>query len=94
MGWKYWWTGVGEQWRSINKLAFVIALQRLVPEVRAADLRPAGAGVRAQAVDPSGALLDDFRIIQTDRMVHVLNAPSPGATASLNIGKEIAALIQ
>lgn len=90
MGWKYWQTGLAEQWRSLNKLAFVLALQKLVPDVRASDLVPAGSGVRAQAVEPDGSLVDDFRIVQTERTVHVLNAPSPAATASLTIGEEIA----
>jgi L-2-hydroxyglutarate oxidase len=62
----------------------------LVPAVQPADLRPAGAGVRAQAVEPSGALVDDFRIAEAERMIHVLNAPSPAATASLSIGRTIA----
>jgi L-2-hydroxyglutarate oxidase len=87
---KYWRTGLAEQWRSWSKTAFVKALQRLVPSVEPADLTPAGCGVRAQAVGPNGELVDDFRIVQTDGMVHVLNAPSPAATASLVIGKEIA----
>mgnify|MGYP003317604764 FL=1 len=64
-------------------------LQRLVPEIRAEDLAPGGAGVRAQAVSRNGALLDDFHIIQGREAVHVLNAPSPGATSSLAIGEYI-----
>lgn len=87
---RYWKTGLAEQWRSLNKRAFVRALQRLVPEVRASDLVPAGAGVRAQALDRSGRLVDDFWIEPAERMIHVLNAPSPAATASLMIGREIA----
>jgi L-2-hydroxyglutarate oxidase len=90
MAWKYWRTGLGELWRSFSKRAFHKALQRLLPELRREDLKPAGAGVRAQAVEPSGALVDDFRIIEAERMIHVLNAPSPGATASLSIGRTIA----
>ncbi|HWY85775.1 MAG TPA: hypothetical protein VNX28_03570, partial [Gemmataceae bacterium] len=66
------------------------ALARLVPELALDDIQPAGAGVRAQALEPSGLLVDDFRIIETQRMIHVLNAPSPAATASLTIGKTIA----
>lgn len=89
---KYWKTGVGELYRSLSKKAFVRALQRLVPELRPEDIVPAGAGVRAQAVDPSGALVDDFRIVAAERMIHVLNAPSPAATASLSIGRTIARL--
>jgi L-2-hydroxyglutarate oxidase len=87
---KHWKMGVGEFYRSFNKAAFVRALQKLVPEIRSADLQPGGAGVRAQAVTPDGALVDDFRIVEADRMIHVLNAPSPAATASLSIGKAIA----
>ncbi len=89
---RHWKTGMGEVWRSLNKNAFVAALQRLLPELKADDVRPAGSGVRAQAVDPDGKLLDDFHIVKTERMVHVLNAPSPGATSSLSIGKTIAAM--
>jgi L-2-hydroxyglutarate oxidase len=87
---KYWKTGLGEMFRSWNKGAFVKALQKLMPELRKEDIHPAGAGVRAQALEPSGSLVDDFRIIQADRMIHVLNAPSPAATASISIGKAIA----
>jgi (S)-2-hydroxyglutarate dehydrogenase len=85
-----WKTGMGEVWRSFSKHAFVKALQRLLPELRPADLAPGGSGVRAQAMDPSGKLLDDFHVVRAPRMVHVLNAPSPGATASLKIGEAIA----
>jgi L-2-hydroxyglutarate oxidase len=87
---KYWKTGMSEVYRSVSKEAFVKALQRLIPELRMQDVHPAGSGVRAQAVAPDGSLLDDFRISETERMVHVLNAPSPGATASISIGKTIA----
>lgn len=83
-------TGAAEVLRSASTTAFVRALQRLVPDVRAADLVRAGAGVRAQAVAPDGTLLDDFAFVQTDRTLHVLNAPSPAATASLAIGAHIA----
>jgi (S)-2-hydroxyglutarate dehydrogenase len=86
----YWKTGLGEMYRSLSQEAFVKALQKLVPELRLQDVRRAGSGVRAQAVAPDGALVDDFRIIEGERMVHVLNAPSPGATASISIGKAIA----
>jgi L-2-hydroxyglutarate oxidase len=86
----YWKTGLGEMYRSLSQEAFVKALQKLVPELRIQDVRRAGSGVRAQAVAPDGALVDDFRIVETERMVHVLNAPSPGATASISIGKAIA----
>jgi L-2-hydroxyglutarate oxidase len=90
MAQKYWRTGLGEFYRSFSKVAFVKALQKLMPELRSEDIQPGGAGVRAQAVEPNGALVDDFRIIETDRMIHVLNAPSPAATASLSIGQTIA----
>jgi L-2-hydroxyglutarate oxidase len=87
---KYWKTGFGEVFRSLSKKAFVQALQKLVPELRFEDIRPAGSGVRAQALEPNGALVDDFRIIEAPRMIHVLNAPSPAATASISIGTTIA----
>jgi (S)-2-hydroxyglutarate dehydrogenase len=87
---KYWRMGMGEMWRSISKAAFVKALQRLLPEIRAEHLKPAPAGVRAQAVTREGGLVDDFLIQETDRVINVGNAPSPAATASLNIGKLIA----
>lgn len=89
---RYWRTGLAESYRSLSKGAFTRALQRLVPEVRAADLAPGGAGVRAQAVAPDGRLVDDFHIVETPAAIHVLNAPSPGATASLAIGDYIAGL--
>jgi L-2-hydroxyglutarate oxidase len=89
---KYWKTGAYEMYRSLSKRAFVKALQRLVPGLKADDIRPGGAGVRAQAVTPAGALVDDFRIVQTADAVHVLNAPSPAATASLAIGRHIATI--
>jgi L-2-hydroxyglutarate oxidase len=87
---RHWLTGAGEFHRSFSKRAFVRALRRLMPELRAEDLRPGGAGVRAQAVGRDGKLLDDFHILQAERMIHVLNAPSPAATASLSIGERIA----
>ena len=87
---KFWWTGLGEMYRSMSKRTFWHALQGLIPEVKFGDLVSAGAGVRAQAVEPSGKLVDDFFIRQADRMVHVLNAPSPAATASIAIGRTIA----
>jgi len=86
---KYWQTGFGELHRSLSKKAFVRALQKLLPEIQENDLVPGGAGVRAQAVSASGALVDDFVIKQSRRAIHVLNAPSPGATASLAIGAQI-----
>jgi len=87
----YWRMGFGEYWRSFDKRAFVRELQALIPEIEPADLTPGGAGVRAQALDPSGRLLDDFRIVEGERQVHVLNAPSPAATASISIGATVAA---
>ncbi|MEZ4861986.1 MAG: L-2-hydroxyglutarate oxidase [Caldilineaceae bacterium] len=87
---KHWRMGMGEFYRSYSKPAFVKALQRLLPELREEDVHPAGAGVRAQALEPNGFLVDDFRIADTDRMIHVLNAPSPAATASISIGRTIA----
>ncbi len=89
---RYWKTGAGEFWRSLSKNAFVSALQRLLPDLKSEDLRPGGSGVRAQAVDPNGNLLDDFHVIRAERMVHVLNAPSPAATSSLSIGKAVASM--
>jgi len=92
MGLKHWRMGFGEMYRSLYKSAFTHALQRLIPEIRKADLKPGGAGVRAQALEPDGFLVDDFRLKETENMVHVLNAPSPAATASINIGKTIAGI--
>ena len=92
MSMRYWRMGLGELHRSYSKKVFVRDLQRLIPEIRDADLAPGGAGVRAQAVSRSGALLDDFSIIRGREAVHVLNAPSPGATSSLAIGDYIAEL--
>ena len=90
---KYWRTGLGEYHRSFSKNAFVAALQKLVPEITANDLQPTGAGVRAQACSSAGSLLDDFEIRQIGRVVHVCNAPSPAATASLAIGDAIASRV-
>jgi (S)-2-hydroxyglutarate dehydrogenase len=89
---KYWRTGFGELYRSLSKAAFVRALQKLLPEITEGDLVPGGSGVRAQAVSANGALVDDFVIKQSRNAIHVLNAPSPGATASLAIGQSIAAM--
>ncbi len=91
MATKYWRMGLGEMYRSLSKPAFTRALQRLLPEIKKEDLKRGGAGVRAQALEPDGFLVDDFRIKEAANMVHVLNAPSPAATASINIGKSIAA---
>src|SRR5213594_3702680 len=89
---RYWRTGSYEMFRSLSRRAFVRALQRLVPAVGLGDVARGGAGVRAQAVTPEGALVDDFRIVEAPDAVHVLNAPSPAATASLAIGQHIAGL--
>jgi len=86
---RHWRSGVDEWHRSLSKTAFVHALQRLVPEVKEEDLVPGGSGVRAQAVTPDGALVDDFRFVPSGKVLHVLNVPSPAATASLTIGKAI-----
>ncbi len=90
---RYWRTGAGEVWRSVSRRAFVRALQRLVPEVTVDDLAPAPAGVRAQALSPAGDLLDDFALRESRRVVDVVNAPSPAATASLEIGRLVADLV-
>ncbi len=86
---KYWRTGLGELRRSYFKGAFVAALQELVPEIRSEHLQTAPAGVRAQAIRDSGELVDDFLLKMDGRMLHVLNAPSPAATASLRIGQTV-----
>lgn len=81
--------GIKEIYRSISKPAFTKSLQELIPEVRSDDLEPCEAGIRAQALDEQGNLVDDFLILETEHALHICNAPSPGATASLEIGKEI-----
>ena len=89
---KYYKMGFGEFHRSISKSAFVKALKKLVPDIESDSIEKGGAGVRAQALEASGKLVDDFRIVEADRMIHVLNAPSPAATASISIGNYIAEL--
>ena len=89
MAMKHWKMGWGEMWRSYNKGAFVKALKRLIPEIEASHLISAPAGIRAQAVSPEGGLVDDFLIQENKRIINVCNAPSPAATASLNIGSTI-----
>jgi len=89
---RFWRTGLDEFSRSFSKGRFTRSLQRLVPEVTPDDLIPGGAGVRAQAVARDGTLVDDFAIARSPRAIHVLNAPSPAATASLAIGEYIAKL--
>ena len=86
---KHWKMGWGEMWRSYNKGSFVKALKRLIPEIEANHLVSAPAGIRAQAVSPGGGLVDDFLIEENSRIINVCNAPSPAATASLNIGSTI-----
>lgn len=90
MAWKNLGEGMKEYWRSLSKSAFVASLQRLVPEVQSHDLVPSEAGVRAQALLPDGKLVDDFLILRGPMAMHVCNAPSPAATASLEIGRKIA----
>ncbi|MFA0964221.1 L-2-hydroxyglutarate oxidase [Roseivirga sp. BDSF3-8] len=89
---KYWKTGFGEMYRSFSKSAFTKALQKLMPEIKENDLIPGGAGVRAQACDRKGGLIDDFVILESDAAVNVCNAPSPAATSSLSIGDHVANL--
>ncbi len=90
---KHYKMGFEEYYRSLSKSAFVKSLQKLIPRITKDDIEQGGAGVRAQALERDGRLTDDFRIIEADRMIHVLNAPSPAATASLSIGDKISALI-
>lgn len=89
---KYWRTGFGELYRSFSKAAFTKALQKLIPEIQEKDLVDGGAGVRAQACDRSGGLLDDFAIYESDQAINVCNAPSPAATSSLSIGNTVSDL--
>jgi len=86
---KHWRNGMGEWHRSLSKAAFVRALQRLLPEIQDDDLVPGGSGVRAQALKPDGALVDDFQFVPSGKVLHVLNVPSPAATASLAIAQAI-----
>jgi (S)-2-hydroxyglutarate dehydrogenase len=90
---KYWETGLGEMYRSFSKSAFTKALQELIPEIQESDLIEGGAGVRAQACDRNGGLLDDFSIIEDAMTINILNAPSPAATSSLSIGKSVAEMV-
>jgi L-2-hydroxyglutarate oxidase LhgO len=86
---QHWRNGLGEWHRSLSKSAFVRALQRMLPEINSSDLIPGGSGVRAQALKPDGALVDDFQFVPSGKVLHVLNVPSPAATASLTISKAI-----
>ena len=90
---RHWKNGLSEFRRSLRKRDFVRSCQRLVPEVRMEDMTPGGSGVRAQAVEADGALVDDFRFVARERFLHVLNVPSPAATASLPIGREILKMV-
>jgi L-2-hydroxyglutarate oxidase len=90
MAHRHWRVGIDEIHRSFSMAASVRALQALVPALEHGDVRRGRTGVRAQAVAPDGALVDDFRFLEADGMVHVLNAPSPAATASIAIGEAIA----
>jgi L-2-hydroxyglutarate oxidase len=89
---KYWKTGFGELYRSFSKAAFTKALQELIPDIKESDLVDGGAGVRAQACDRTGGLLDDFSIRENEHAINVLNAPSPAATSSLSIGGTVSKL--
>lgn len=89
---KYGKTGFGEMYRSLSKTAFTKALQKLVPEIHQDDLTVGGAGVRAQACDKNGILIDDFDIVKNGNIIHIRNAPSPAATSCLSIGKTISEL--
>ncbi len=91
---RHWRMGLGEMHRSLSKSAFTRALQVLVPDLKENDLLPGGSGVRAQACDRDGHLLDDFVIVQKADAIHVINAPSPAATASLAIGERIARMLK
>lgn len=93
VAWKYWQTGMGEMYRSFSKAAFTKALQRLLPELQESDLIIGGAGVRAQACDKNGGLIDDFVILENNFAVNVCNAPSPAATSSLSIGDTVSDLV-
>ena len=86
---KYWRTGMGELYRSFSKAAFTRALQKLIPEIQEHDLIDGGAGVRAQACDRTGGLVDDFLILENEQTINVCNAPSPAATSSLAIGETV-----
>lgn len=90
---KYWKIGFGEMYRSLSKRAFTKALQKLVPEIQKKDLKRHGAGVRAQACDKDGGLIDDFMVFENDKFINVGNAPSPAATSSLAIGEQVAEMV-
>jgi len=86
---KYWRTGLAEYYRSFSKKAFTRSLKKLIPSIEEKDLESGGSGVRAQACDKNGNLLDDFLILSNHNITNVCNAPSPAATASLSIAEEV-----
>jgi L-2-hydroxyglutarate oxidase len=90
LGLRYWRTGLSELWRARSRSTVLADLRRLVPELDGSSLRPARPGIRAQAISADGRLVDDFAFATSPRCVHVLNAPSPAATASLAIGEQVA----
>jgi L-2-hydroxyglutarate oxidase LhgO len=90
LGLRYWRTGVAEMWRDVSKRSFLASLQRFVPEIRSEHLRFGPSGVRAQALARDGSLVDDFMLGGSERVLHVVNAPSPAATSSLAIGRVLA----
>src|SRR4029079_2394072 len=90
MGLRYWRTGLAEMWRDISKRSFLASLQLYVPELRSEHLRFGPSGVRAQALARDGSLVDDFMLGGSDRVLHLVNAPSPAATSSLAIGRMLA----
>ena len=92
LAYKFWKEGLKELYRSYSKTAFTNALQKLIPEIKNSDLIKGGSGVRAQALDNSGNLIDDFHIIKENNFISVLNSPSPAATSCLSIGEKIANL--
>ena len=87
---RFWRTGLAEMWRDVSKAAFLASCQRYLPELQGRHLVFGPSGVRAQALDPDGTLVDDFRLGGEGAILHVRNAPSPAATASLAIGRELA----
>ena len=91
---KYWIDGLAELYRSLSRRAFVSDLQSMVPEIKVSDVKPAGSGVRAQAVRRDGSLVDDFYFVPQNNMLHVCNVPSPAATASIPIGRAVADMAQ
>jgi L-2-hydroxyglutarate oxidase len=89
---KHWRKGMDEMVRSFSKRAFLKSLQVLVPELRSADISRSRTGVRAQALDKNGNLVDDYVILQQEKMIHLCNAPSPAATSCLSIGEYVASI--